>query len=71
MKTKIIEVTIKFNNKDSFEYRSAEGFDLSSILDPLGLSVDGLVNADPNTLKGLLNIAIQALIGFGMKRFGM
>lgn len=68
---KLTEITIKFDNKDSFEYRSAEGFDLSSILDPLGLSVDGLVNAEPDTLKGLLNIAIQALIGFGMKRFGL
>ena len=68
---KLTEITINFDNKDSFEYRSAEGFDLSSILDPLGLSVEGLTNAEPDTLKGLLNIAIQALIGFGMKRFGI
>ena len=68
---KLTEVIIKFDNDDSFEYRSKEGFDLGSILDPLGLSIDSLTSADPDTLKGLLNTAIQALIGFGMKRFGL
>lgn len=71
MKTKVTEITIKFNNKDSFEYRSAEGFDLSNILDPLGLSIDGIINADSDTLKGLLNSVIGALIGVLMKRFGV
>lgn len=62
---KLIELTAKFDNGDSFEYRSVEGFDLSTILVNLGLSTEGIANAESGTIQGavfnLLNIGLSLL----------
>jgi hypothetical protein len=62
---KLTELTAKFDNGDSFEYRSAEGFDLGTILGNLGLSAEGIANAESGTIQGavfsLLNIGLSLL----------
>lgn len=66
---KLTEVTIKFDNNDSFEYRSAEGFDLGNIFSTLGLTPDGM--AEEGTWQSALVPVLNILAGVLMKRIGL
>lgn len=66
---KLTEVTIKFDNEDSFEYRSAEGFDLGNIFGSLGLTSDN--PAEEGTWQAALVPVINILAGVLMKRIGL